>query len=486
MSAAKKGLSGIARLLKLVNEPVHDYQPGTDIFLELNVDAVARDLRLAEQGAERGAADRPAQDSQTLDDVEHSAVERAETHKQAAHNLFLEQLHIRDDRIARLDFAGRFNVIRQAAPEAVGDFAAEAALGRDELFGLRRRLYDAEREREDFRKRHQLTRAARVSTTGGTILKVGILAVMFVAEVVINGSFLAKSNEQGILGGAVQAVSFAALNILASFFWGLVPIRLLNRRSAFLKLLGFVAALAYLAFAVGLNLTLAHLREIPPTISGDVGQEVLARLRNAPLLLNDVNSIVFFGIGFIFSLVAMADGVLFTDPYPGYAAMEKRWVEASSRYTDRKAELIEELRDIRNSAKEVMDAAAHDLSKRLGEFDSILKGGARLAQRFAEHQNHTARACNALLTIYREANRKARHAPAPAYFGKPYDMERIVYEGDDKEGTTRKKLEQSIIESQALLEAQIAAIYEAFDKAAKSYRQIDDMIPEDGRGPAQP
>jgi hypothetical protein len=62
------------------------------------------------------------------------------------------------------------------------------------------------------------------------MLKVGILAILFVVEVAINGSFLAKANLGGYLGGAVQAVSFAALNILASFFWGLVPIRLLNRR----------------------------------------------------------------------------------------------------------------------------------------------------------------------------------------------------------------------------------------------------------------
>src|SRR5262249_32658007 len=161
---------------------------------------------------------------------------------------------------------------------------------------------------------------------------------MFLIEVVINGNFLAKSNEQGILGGAVQAVSFAALNIIASFLWGLVPIRLINRRNVFLKFLGLIALLAYLVFACGLNLTLAHLRAIPPTVSGDVGQEVLARLLHAPHQLNDVNSWVFFGIGFIFSLVAMADGVMFTDPYPGYAALEKRWLDAGRQYTDGKAE----------------------------------------------------------------------------------------------------------------------------------------------------
>ena len=146
---------------------------------------------------------------------------------------------------------------------------------------------------------------------GKITLKVGLLAVLLVIEVTINGSFLAKSNLGGILGGAVQAASFAALNIIASFLFGLVPIRLINRRNVFLKFLGLVAFLAYLAFAVALNLTLAHLREIPPNIAGDVGHEVLLRLTTAPHKLSDVNDWVFFGVGFIFSLVAMSDGLFF-------------------------------------------------------------------------------------------------------------------------------------------------------------------------------
>jgi len=152
------------------------------------------------------------------------------------HALYLERLHTYDQRMAALDFEERFAVIRQAAPEAVGDFRAEAALGRDELFALRRRVVESEREREHFRAVHGLVRQARVSGTGSTVLKVGILALMFVIEVAVNGGFLAKSNPLGPLGGAVDAVSFAALNILASFLCGLVMVRLLNRRSLFLKL----------------------------------------------------------------------------------------------------------------------------------------------------------------------------------------------------------------------------------------------------------
>lgn len=484
MNAAHVRQSGIARLLSLLGQPQHSYRPTTEIFLDLNVNRVADSLNLAVNGGERGAENRPSADAETFDDVEHQVVEFVETHKQDAHSIYLEHLHTYDERLTALNFEERFAIIQQAAPESVGEFRAEAALGRDELFSLRRRLYDSEQERDDFRRRHKLARPARLSSQGKTLLKVGILAVLFVIEVIINGNFLAKSNPQGLLGGAVQAVSFAALNIIASFLCGLVPIRLVNRRNFFLKLIGLLSAIAYLAFAIGLNLTLAHLREIPPAVNGDVGQEVMIQLLKTPLILNDIISWVFFGIGFIFSLVAMTDGLLFTDPYFGYASLEQRCNEARAQYTEGKAELIERLREIRDAASEAMNGAARDLSVRRGEFDSIIQARGRLAQRFAEHQNHIERSCRALLAIYREANRKARTTPAPAYFARPYSMDRIVYVGTDRDETARDQLRQSILEAQDILNRQIQAIHEAFDEAVRSYREIDDLIPESKRGPS--
>ena len=261
-------------------------------------------------------------------------------------------------------------------------------------------------------------------------------------------------------------------------------VRLLNRRNFLVKALGLVRLAGYLVFAAGLDLVLSHLREIPPSASGDTGQEVLAQLMQAPFTLNDVMSWVFFCIGFIFSLVAMSDGLVFTDPYPGYGGVEKRWMEANRKYRAGKSELVDRLRTIRDDAIEAMNGAARDLSVRRGEFDGILKGRSRLAQRFAEHQNHIGRTCNALLTVYREANRKTRRSPAPKYFDKPYEIERIILAGDGVEETARERLRQSIADSQQILEGQIKAIHEAFEAAAKSYREMDELIPEEKSGPA--
>jgi uncharacterized protein YukE len=472
--------SAIARIRALLSQPTHPYRPANTVFLDLSVDRVADELRLAVQGSQRGAQNRPSSDAQTLDDVEHQTIERIEAHKQDSNAIYLDHLHTYDERLTALSFEERFATIQQAAPEAVGDFRAEATIGRDELFVLRRRLNETEIERERFRARHRIERPARLASLGKIVLKIGVLAILFILEVVINGSFLAKANLGGLLGGAAQAVTFAGLNIIASFFWGMVLIRLVNRRNYLLKLIGLLSFLAYLAFAVALNLTLSHLREIPPAVSlnDTIGQEVLHRLLTAPAGLTDINSWVLFAIGLIFSLIAMVDGLLFFDPYMGYSGLERRWIEASRQFAEARVELIERLRDIREDATEVMNEAARDLSVRRSEYDALLQGWARLSQRFEHHQSQIEQSCRALLEIYREANRGSRSTPAPGYFTKPYSMPRISYAGNEPNPSARETLRQMIADTQALLNQQIRAIHEAFDGAVRTYREIDELLPE--------
>jgi uncharacterized protein YukE len=241
-----------------------------------------------------------------------------------------------------------------------------------------------------------------------------------------------------------------------------------------------VSFLAYLAFAVALNLTLSHLREIPPAVSlnDTMGEVVLHRLLTAPLALTDINSWVLFTIGFIFSLIAMVDGLLFFDPYMGYSGLERRWIEASRQFADARSELIERLRDIREDATDAMNEAARDLSVRRSEYDALLQGRARLAQRFEHHQSQIEQTCRALLEIYREANRGTRSTPAPDYFSKTYAMARISYAGGEPNPSARETLRQMISDTQALLNQQIKAIHEAFDSAVRTYREIDELLPE--------
>jgi hypothetical protein len=43
---------------------------------------------------------------------------------------------------------------------------------------------------------------------------------LLLVELIINGNFLAKGSQLGLLGGIIEAFAFAALNLLVSFFLG--------------------------------------------------------------------------------------------------------------------------------------------------------------------------------------------------------------------------------------------------------------------------
>jgi hypothetical protein len=470
--------TALARLLNGLKRQPHDYRASLEIFPALNIDKLASDLALAKIGAERGGRQEPASDSATFDDVEARIVERVEAEKNAAHGLLLDELHVYKERLTSLDFEGRFGTIRQSAPAAVSEFRAEAAQGRDELHSLRRHLRDLEMERDEFRRRHKLKRAARGASGGNLTLKIGVLLALFVFEVFLNGFFLSKGSELGYLGGAVEAFTFALLNVGGSFLIAVAGVRELNHRNLFRKLFGLISLVCYLALAIGLNLALVHYREVSGALISDAGREVLIRLKTDPLGVADVKSWLFFALGILCSLIAFADAFLVFDPYPGYSRLEKRRAEAHDAYIRRKNELIARLLEIRDEAVEILEEANRDLSIRRSEHDTILESRARLVRLFAAHQAHLERAANALLAIYREANKRQRNTPPPARFARTVTLDKFPVEQGLLELSAREDLRRSIAESQAMLVAQVQAIHAEFEKAFASYREIDELVEE--------
>ena len=114
---SSKRRSAISRLRELFGQAPHPY--GRRRRIRSRRRARCARPEALRTGAERGAGNRPDAAASVLDDVEHIIVENTESHKQAAHAIYLEQLHIYDARLAALNFEERFAIIRQAAPEAV-------------------------------------------------------------------------------------------------------------------------------------------------------------------------------------------------------------------------------------------------------------------------------------------------------------------------------------------------------------------------------
>ncbi|MDQ0390645.1 hypothetical protein [Labrys monachus] len=472
--------NALLRLLQGVRKPSPDKRPSIETFPDLDVDRIARDLGLEKQGRERGRNEEPPTASPSMDRVEARIVERIEAEKKAAHTTVENELRTYVERLSALDFEGRFSEIRQTAPACVGEFKAEISSGLDELYGLRRGVRDLDEEQQNFRRKHRIDRTARLQQGASTFLKVALLIVLFIVEAIVNGNFLAKGSEQGLLGGVTEAISFASLNIVGTLIIAMYGVRQLNHRNIFRKFIGLAAFAFYLVFAFTLNITLAHYRDVSATFVEGGGERVLHILATEPLHLNDLNSWVFFAIGILFSIIAFIDGLSLSDPYPGYAQLQKRLEDARLDYSERRAELVDALRDVRDEYQEKMDEISRDLSARRSEYDAILAGRARMVNLFMQHQNHLERAGSVLLGIYRDANVKARTSEPPARFALPFTLERIVVEAGGAGEWKADELRARVGAIQDMLTTEVQEIHKVFEAAIDRYAQLENVVPEPG------
>ncbi|MFC5757951.1 hypothetical protein [Rhizobium sp. GCM10022189] len=473
------------KLWNNVRESSHDFRASTEIFPALDMEKLAQTLEVREKGAENGASNRPAASAQSLDEIEQRIVGRVEQEKASAYQILEDQFQTFEGRLRNLDFEGQFGLIRQANASSLSDFKAEIASGVDELHGLRRDLKIAEDEMASFKRNHRLDRAAKVPSAGATSVKIALLVVLVLIEVVMNGNFLAKGSEQGIVGGITEAIVFAILNIGAALLFAFFCVRNLLHRSWLMKLGGLVGLIFYVAVALAVNLALAHYREVSATILEGAGTEVIRRIRENPWGLVELNSWMLFAIGLFFSILAFIDGCVLTDPYPGFAGVQKRLDAARDHYISGKQELIDNLREIRDEHNEKIEEIVRDLSSRRQESSAIIAHRTRTVGLFAEYQSQLERTANALLTIYRDINRNARTDPEPQYFATPYKLERLTPVTRTSEEWDDRVLSERIQVAQTELNEQIRKIGSEFEAAVEQYHRLDKLFPEAGVGTEQ-
>ena len=469
--------STLDRLLQGLLRAPHDYRPTTDTFPDLDPKKVAQELRLEDRGRERAFRREPARPADQLDDIETEIVEYVEADKKHAHQILAEELQSYEHRLASLDFHKRLTDIHLIAPNCVTEFHAERATGEGLLLAVRKRLQDHETEHENFRKDHHLARPARTHTPAASFVKWSVLFVLLAIECILNGTLLAKGSELGEIGGISEAIFFAVLNVGVAC-GAAVFARLVTHRNRFWNLIGALAVIAWFCFTLVLNLALAHYREVAGTFVANGGQEVINRLREAPLDLHEIQSWVLFGMGIFFAFIAFADTLLLLDPYWGYGSQEKRLKKAWQRYQDEKADRVAELRDIYSEFSEELGEISQDLSARLGEFDRIIAARKNKIELFDTYQAQLEKAVNALLSTYRAARGIASASP--------YRLKRIQVSANNPGSAQRAEIEGLVKEAQSVLRTQLQRLQQEFDEGLKRYDEIDKLGAKPGANNVTP
>lgn len=459
-------------------QPSHAYTPTTQTFPDLAVERVSRELKLTAKGVEDGRADLPPADSEVFGRAENEILETISAAQKNNYDQLENHLAGYRQRLIDLDFEGRFADIAAAASAGFSNLAAQFQIGLGVLHPIRRQLWDAEQWRDAFRKKHRLMRPAKVNTAAASTIKVLVLIILVMVELAINGSFLSRHSDYGLVGGIIEALSFAAFNVISAFCIGLYGVRGLVHRNWGFKLWGLIWLAAYLALAIGLNLGLAHYREYAGTSLESAGQYVMERLAQRPFTLDEFNSWVLFGLGIAFSLLALVDGLIFTDSYFGYAAVERYLRKVQKEYQDRREELIQELQEVRQDYDDVLTDARTDLGKRRTEHNAIVDNRIRLLRLCQQAESQLETAANMLFSTYRDPNRANRKSPVPARFGQQFKLQRIEplvsAEGEWK----AERLEAAINQAHADLTKLHQQLGIQFDAALEAYRGLDILVPD--------
>lgn len=414
----------IGKVLREAAESIRGTEKPTTVpgFLRpIDTDAVAREIGLEVQAAERGKSETPPSSATGIDAIEQQIVHRIESEWSWQGGEFIQQLKAYAQRLIAYSVAAEFTRLEIRAKDTLSQLREADHRGEAELGGLREHYIACRNELQDFRKDNRLTRAPRLHPRRWTAF--GLLTVLVVVESAANAIFFAKGSEFGLLGGLWTAIVISFLNVTVSFLLGLWPVRWMNRRGVFVKLAGFVLTLVVLAGICTLHGFAAHYRDATAV----VGEEralaaALASLQANPLKLADLNTYILFFLGMLFALLAIYKGATFDDPYPGFGSRARRHEQARQDYSDRHADLFDDLAEIKDETIKILDAGINQLPRYPQQAANIRAQRAGLVETFRGYEGAIETAANRLLSDYRDTNRRWRTTPAPSYFDRLWHL----------------------------------------------------------------
>ncbi|MEP2828055.1 hypothetical protein [Parvibaculum sp.] len=307
--------------------------------------------------------------------------------------------------------------------QAEANFRARLAEWKGRLTDARRDLTDAEAALMEFREANGLRRPPQPKKPKHWLL--AGLAVMALVEVVPSAFMIAPGDEGGLLGGFASAVIFTFLSMTLGFLTGILSLPYAGHRKVALRVVGWVVTAVLICLVLAINLSLAHFRAavIAGATSVEAAAQTLPSLISDPFNLGDINSVLIAGLGMLFAFGALLEGRAWRDPYPGYEGAAEARRRAARNFHRMIGDSLADLKDLEEEFIEKVGNERSSLRDRRQQVPRILEGRKRLVQRYASFRAHVQETGRALLSIYRDANRKARKAPPPAHFSESWVLD---------------------------------------------------------------
>lgn len=292
-------------------------------------------------------------------------------------------------------------------------------------------------EQQQFRKYHQIDREPNFATMSKSIKAFGLIAFLFIVEVILNGTMLKAALIGGVAEGIAVATSVAFLNVVASALVGYHIFKNLTHLEKSRKILyGFFASM-YVLFLIYINSCLGAYRSESQKVFDSKytdNAEKLTSIEIKEIFSNIITpwsgniDYIFVGVvltfvGLTFAFISLMDGFVYNDTYPGYGNVGQKvnkykedikktfssYAEDVSRLFEKhNKELQLSLKNLRTNELNFWDANTNLIQKEFTTYTQKVK----LAERQSWH----------IIREYRKENRRVRKTPEPKYFDEKFSI----------------------------------------------------------------
>ncbi len=455
----------------------HPFVPTAVEFMAIDVDKVAKDLRLAEKGKDRGGQNLPKSSATEPDEHEQAVTNQILAALNQAKNDYDLNLRSYNERLKSLNLDARSAEIRMESKEAISDLNVAHHSGSDELYRLRLNVLDAQKDLEDFKEQRGIRRLARYPQS--KVLQFAVIVGLLLLEVILNGSVFSVGHEFGLVGGLGMAALIAFLNVIVLGLTGSYCFRFAAQPDRGTRVLGYVSTPLYLGIVAALSFLGAHLRNAISTASDDYATIALDTFVANPFAIENATSVLFVLMTSAFAIIAAFDFVKMDDPIFGYGDRDRKLRDAEEEYRSKKDDLVGVMQDIRGDRIVAMKDELAQLREDLGSHQSIVEHRGQHHSKFMDYMSYLESTANLLLARYRDANRVARTESEPESFGKLWVMNRPfiaeVGSPSDDVATVREKVE----ETSRILEESIGELETQFVDHIHRYNRIDELSREE-------
>lgn len=410
--------STVKRAVERLFRPKHDYLPGDTVFREIDVEAIARDLKVEEYGERDGRAGTPRSNSKTLTATENEITKRIESYWASAGDAARRAHEGYVGRLGSLGGQTELDLV-EGRPSDVAAHLRESAHSHAQSLNILNRDYlAAEEDLSRFKVRECIERPAKEPKSWGA--RAFLLAFAAVAELAINAGVFTEGDEFGLAGALLKVIGIPPLNILVAFALVFIMGRHLWRPHFASKILGLAGFALASAWVFTLNLTVAHWRDaLGGALASDAGRLVVDRITTAPFDLNSIESWMLFSIGCMAGLMGMVDAVIWHDPHPGYTTRTVARNIARDEFLDAREDAVEEIGKLSDDALASLTQAQRAAELGAARRPEIGQRIEALNEDLDRYRLSLQAAADTLIARYRETNARVRSTEPPARFDEP-------------------------------------------------------------------